>query len=276
VREVRPSSAALGLVAAFAAACSQITSETELRTIVRPDAQPLLSEERVVAVAVEARWSQRGSTLEVELRELRSCRTVAHLAARQEERIVRKPDAMIYFEYGLAALALGAAALAFARPELFAAEPSYDAERMQYVRDPKTGLRIGGVFTGVGVGLLTAGIVDSVRARDRVRVSDAVALREGPVKPCDPPSGPASGRAVELVLGERVLASNADAEGRVRFSLPAEEAASELSPETDPSPRALAATLRVGFAGALPITLVAPYAHTTDAPHTGTAQSEPR
>jgi hypothetical protein len=270
VREVRPSTAALGLFAALAAACSQITSQTELRTTVRPDARPLVEETRVVAVAVEARWSQRGRSLEVELRELRSCQTVAHLAARQEERIVRKPDAMIYFEYGLAAVALGVSALAFARPELFAAEAAYDPERMQYVRDPKTGRRIGGVFTAVGLGLLTAGIVDSVRARDRVQVRDTVALREGPVKPCDPPSGPASGRAVELVLGDRALGGNADAEGRVRFTLPVE---SEMSLETDSSPRALAATLRIGFAGALPISLVAPYAHTVDAPHTGTARS---
>ncbi|WAS94016.1 hypothetical protein [Nannocystis punicea] len=273
MREVRPSSTALGLVAALAAACSQITSETVIRTTVRPDARPLVNEVKVVAVAVEARWAQRGGNLEVELRELRSCQTVAHLAARQEERIVRKPDAMIYFEYGLAAVALGVSALAFARPELFAAEASYDEDRMQYVRDLKTGRRVGGVFTAVGLGLLTAGIVDSVRARDRVHVSDTVALREGPVQPCSPPDGPASGRAVELVIGERVLASTADAEGRVRFSLPAEP---EMSSETDSPPRALAATLRIGFAGALPISLVTPYAHTADAPHTGTTRSGPQ
>lgn len=273
MREVRPIQAALGLVAALAAACSQITSESEIRTIVRPDARPLVEETKVVAVAVEARWSQRGRDLTVDLREHRSCQKVAHLAARQEERIVRKPDAMIYFEYGLAAVALGVSALAFARPELFAAEASYDEDRMQYIRDPKTGRRVGGVFTAVGLGLLTAGIVDSVRARDRVVVSDTVALREGPVQPCEPPEAPASGRAVELAVGEQTLAGTSDGEGRVRFVLPAE---SEMSPETDPSPRALAATLRVGFAGALPITLVAPYADTAAAPHTGTVQSGPQ
>ena len=273
MREVRPIQAALGLVAALAAACSQITSESEIRTIVRPDARPLIEETKVVARALEARWSQRGRDLAVELRELRSCQKVEHLAARQEERIVRKPDAMIYFEYGLAAVALGVSALAFARPEVFAAEAKYDEDRMQYIRDPKTGRRVGGLFAAAGVGLLTAAIVDSVKARDRVVVSDTVALREGPVQPCDPPTGPASGRAVTLIMGAHNLAGTTDDEGRVRFVLPAD---GEMSPETDPSPRALAATLQVGFAGALPITLVAPYAHTADAPHTGTTQSGPQ
>lgn len=273
MREVRPLSATLGLVAALVAGCSQITSESEIRTIVRPDARPVLEETKVVARALEARWSQRGRDLSVELRELRSCQKVAHLAARQEERIVRKPDAMIYFEYGLAAVALGVSALAFARPGLFAAEAKYDEDLMQYIRDPKTGRRVGGLFAATGVGLLTAGIIDSVKARDRVIVSDAVALREGPVQPCDPPSGPASGRAITLILDAQNVTGTTDDEGRVRFVLPAE---AEMSPETDLSPRALAATLQVGFAAALPITLVAPYAHTADAPHTGTTQSGPQ
>lgn len=272
--EVRPSSAALGLVAALAAACSQITSVTEIHTTVRPDARPVVTETKIVGSALEARWSQRGRELEVDLRELRMCMSIDHLPARQEERIVRKPDAMIYWEYGLAAVALGVSALAFARPELFAAAPRYDAERMAYIRDPKTGYAIGGVFTAVGSGFLTAAIVDTVRSRDRVRTSDAVALREGPVQPCDPPAVAAGGRAITLAIGEQALVGTTDQDGRARFFLPA-EAASELSPETASPARTIAAALQLGFAGTVLITLVAPYAHTAEVPHTGTAQSGP-
>src|SRR5690606_38483551 len=156
--------------------------------------QPVARETKIVQRALEARWSQRGADLEVDLRELRMCQTVTHLPARQEERIVRRADAMIYWEYGLAAVALGVSALAFARPELFAPEPTYDAERMQYVRDSKAGYVAGGLFSAVGAGLLAAGVIDSVRARDQVRRSDAVALRAGPVQACEPPEVPAGGR----------------------------------------------------------------------------------
>lgn len=262
--------AVLGAGAALLAGCAQISSESVIETVVRPDARPILREDRLSAVALELRWVQRGRDLELELRELRGCRTVEHLPARQVERVIRRPDAMIYWEYGLAAAALGVSALAFARPELLAAEPTYDPATMQYRRDPKTGYALGGVFLGVGTGLLTAAIVDTVRARDRVRTSETVAVREGPVRPCDPPDGPASGRGVELVVGERAFSGVSDADGRVRFALP------ELSREPDEAPSSLAATVRVGFAGALPISLVVPFAHTTDAPHTGVVQSEPR
>jgi hypothetical protein len=276
VRARRPLPLALGLLASLVGAlnpgCAQIAAESEIHTVVRPDAQPIARETKVVQRALEARWSQRGAELEVDLRELRMCQTVTHLPARQEERIVRRPDAMIYWEYGLAAAALGVAALAFARPELFAPAPTYDAERMQYVRETKAGYVAGGLFTGLGVGLLTAGIVDSVRARDGVRRSDTVALRAGPVAACEPPEVPASGRAVELVIGGQAFARTTDRDGRVRFTLPAE---GEADPELEPSTRAVAATLQVGFVGGLPLTLVAPYAQTAQAPHTGAVRSGP-
>lgn len=266
MREARPTSV-LSLSAALVAGCAQISAESEIRTVVRPDARAILTEHRVAQVALEARWTQRGRALELELRELRSCRTVEHLPARQEERIVRRPDAMIYWEYALATVALGVSALAFARPELFAAEPTWDDELGEYRRDPKTGYRVGGVLTAVGAGFLAAGIVDSVRARDQVRRSDVVALHEGPIRPCDPPGGPAGGRSLELAIGERALAGVTDADGRVRFLLP------EMSQETDESPRTITATVRVGPRGALPISLVVPFGQTETAPHTGTVQS---
>jgi hypothetical protein len=262
-------SAVVSAGAALVAGCAQISSAVELHTVVRPDARPTLREDRVRAVALEARWIQRGRELELELRELRSCTLVEHLPARQVERTVRRPDAMIFWEYGLAAVALGVSALAFARPELFAAEPTFDTGAMEYRRDPKTGYRLGGVFTAIGTGFLAAAIVDTVRARDRVRASDTIAVREGPLRPCDPPDGPAGGRKLELVVGERAQGGVTDADGRARFLLP------ELSQEPDEAPRTIAASVRAGTAGALPISLVVPFSHTADAPHTGAVQSAP-
>lgn len=275
MRRAHPLSVALGFGGALACACAQISAVTEIHTVVRPDARPILSETRVVERALEVRWSQRGRDLELELRELRQCQSVAHLPARQEERIVRKPDGMIYWEYGLAAVALGVSALAFARPELFAAEPAYDPDRGHFRRDPKTGYRLGGLLGAIGSGFLTAAVVDTVRARDQVRRSDAVALREGPVQPCDPPASPAGARAVELVVGDRTLTGTSDLDGRVRFELPAEAPENDMSEQPDDSLRPIAASLRVGFVGTLPLALIAPYAQTLAAPHTGTVQSGP-
>ena len=188
---------------------------------------------------------------------------------------MRRADGMIYWEYGLAAVALGVSALAFARPELFAAEPAYDPERGHIRRDPTTGYRLGGLLGAIGSGFLTAAVVDTVRARDQVRRSDAVALREGPVHPCDPPTSPAGGRGVELVVGDRTLAGTSDPDGRVRFELPAEAPENDMSEQPDDSLRPIAASLRVGFVGALPLALIAPYAQTLAAPHTGTVHSGP-
>lgn len=263
-------STVVGVGAALVTGCAQIATTRAIETAVAPGARPVLREDRVRAVALEARWSQQGRELALELRELRSCQIVEHVPAREIERVTRTPDAMIYWEYSLAAVALGVSALAFARPELLAVEPTYDPMSREYRRDPKTGYRLGGVFTGVGAGFLTAAIVDTVRARDRVHARDVVAVREGAVRPCDPPDAPAGGRSLELVVGDRALPGVTDADGRVRFLLP------EMSFGEDGSVRTIAAAVRLGFIGALPISLVVPYAHTADAPHTGAVRSEAR
>ncbi|HEY8376578.1 MAG TPA: hypothetical protein VIK91_08820 [Nannocystis sp.] len=260
----------VSLGAVFVTGCAQIATSRTVETVVAPGARPIRSEDRVSAVALEARWSQQGRDFALELREIRSCRLVEHLPVREIERVTRTPDGMLFWEYGLAAAALGVSALAFARPELLAVEPTYDPMTREYRRDPKTGYRLGGVFTGIGVGFLTAAIVDTVRARDRVATRDVVAVREGPVHPCDPPDAPAAGRSLELVVGDRALPGVTDADGRVRFILP------EMSSGTDEPPRTIAAAVRLGLGAALPISLVVPYAHTADAPHTGAVRSEAR
>lgn len=261
--------ALLGLGAALAAGCAQISAEVELHTVVRPDAQPILREERPVRWELAARWTQRGRDLELELYELRGCKTIEHMPARQVERIVRRPDAMIYWEYGLAAAALGVSALAFARPELFAGEPTWDAAREQYVLDPKRGYRLGGVFTAIGAGFLAAGIVDTVRARDQVRSTDVVTVREGAIRPCDPPTAPVSGRDVALAVEGHTLAAVTDGDGRARFVLPA------APEEPEDAARSIRVIVRVGTGEVLLISLVVPFAQTADAPHTGSVRHGP-
>lgn len=216
----RPLSAATCLLGALSVGCAQFSAETEVRTTVTPGAAPILRETRAIAAELEARWTQRGDTLDVELLEHRLCTTVARVPARREERTIRRPDAMIYWEYGLAAVALGVSALAFARPGAFAAV-TFNRDTGVYERDLRTGYTLGGVFAAVGTGFLIGGIVDTARSRDRVRVSDTSVLREDPAAPCDPPTAPAPGRPIELVVAGVAVPGVTDDAGRVRFTLPA-------------------------------------------------------
>ncbi len=255
----RPITAVLAALGALPTGCARFSEETTVHTLAVPGAAPLLRETRVVGAELEAQWEQRAAAVEVALFERRACRTVTRVPARREEKTVRRPDAMIFWEYGLAALALGVSALAFARPTAFASS-TYDSQTGLYTRDPKTGYALGGVFAAVGTGFLIGGIVDSVRARPRTRVLDTTVLQEAPVEPCEPPVGPASGRAIALVVGARTIAGTTDDAGRVRFVLPPDllPADAELVP----------ASLRVPAARDLSISLVPP-ARAAAAPHTG-------
>lgn len=241
----------LAALATLSVACAQISAETQVRTHVRADAPALARVTRVAARRLEVRPVQRGAWLEVEVLEHRECREVATLAAVREERTVRRADAMIYWEYGIAAVALGLATFAFARPEPFAVTKS---EGSVLTHDVATGHRLGGVFTAIGTGALIGGVIDSVRARDGVRRLDTTVTREGPLQPCAPPVIPAGDLRVELVLGERRMAGRTDLDGRVQFLLPDALALSEP------------AALHVGAGEVLPLVLAAPGARTVDAP----------
>lgn len=243
-----------------------MTINTEVQETVAPGAAPLVRELRIVDVSLEARYTQVGNNLDVELVEHRACRTFETFAARRVERTVRRPDAMIYWEYGLAALALGLATLAFVRPEGFAAI-TYNDSTGAYERDPKTGYRVGGVFTAVGTGFLIGGIVDSVRARDSVRTLDSTVRREGPVAPCEAPSVPASQRRLELIVGDARQSAVTDLDGRAHFTLP------DITPPLT-APQSIPAVLKVAIAAEFTISLVAPYAQSLTTPNTGTVRPQ--
>ena len=273
-------STCLALAVSVTAGCAQISAITEVRTVPVAGARPLSIERRVIERQVEARWLQRGDTLAIELIEHRRCQVLERVAAVREEHSVRRADAAIYWEYGLAGVLLGLAAFSFARPDLFAApEPDPAGEK----RDPRTGYRLGGVFLGLGAGALGAGIYDSVRARDRVHRADTVALRPGPAADCEQPSVPASQRRLDLRLGESRSHTVTDLEGRARFVLPGPELwpppmpAEDEVPGMDAPPRPVqrrwSGTLTFGQGRSVALEVVVPYEATAQVPSTGAAMS---
>lgn len=276
---------ALAAAASLLGGCAQISAITELRTVPVSGVPPLSIERRVVERQVEARWSQRGDTLSVELLEHRRCQVVEHVAAVREEHSVRRADAMIYWEYAAAAVMLGLAGIAFARPDLFAVpEPDVGGKTR---RDPTTGRTLGGVFLGLGGAALGAGIYDTVRARDRVLRSNTVALRPGPAANCDAPTVPAAQRRLELQLGPFNSQVVTDLEGRARFLLPGTELwppepeadATDASNQPNateggrPPTRRWRGTLQVGLERSVEVEVVLPYDQTATVPSTGAAMS---
>lgn len=258
--------------------CATISSTSTVRTL--PGERTLEVQRRVVERQLEARWLQRGDSLTVELVEHRRCQTVERVAGLREATSVRRADAGLYFEYGLAAVLLGLSAFSFARPELFAVQQR-DASGRLY-REEKTGNTLGGVFLGLGAAALGAGIYDSVRARDRVHRYETVALQPGPAADCESPTLPASQRQIELQLGVHRGHGVTDLEGRVHFALPGPETWPEAPvvnavgvDEDQPvkQRRAWKGTLRAGLARSMVIEVVLPYDVTTMTPQTGVART---
>lgn len=279
----------LAIAASLLGGCAQISASTELRTTPVPGASPLASERRVVERQIEARWLQRGETLTIELIEHRRCQVVERVAAVREEHSVRRADAAIYFEYAAAAVLLGVAGIALARPDLFAVQEPATGGKTR--RDPTTGRVLGGVFLGLGGAALGAGIYDSVRARDRVYRSQTVALRAGPAVDCDEPTVPAGQRRLALQLGEFRSEVVTDLEGHARILLPgpalwpAEERPAEDADEAEEAEEAeergsrerrWRGRLQVGLERQVAVEVVLPYTRTLAQPHTGAALTVPR
>lgn len=279
----------LAIAASLIGGCAQISASTELRTVPVSGAPPLVIERRVVERQVEARWLQRGDTLAIELLEHRRCQVVEHIAAVREEHTVRRADAAIYWEYAAAAVLLGLAGVALARPDLFAVEESATGAKTR--RDPTTGRTLGAVFFGLGGAALGAGIYDSVRARDRVHRSNTVALVPGPATACDAPTVPAAQRRLELQLGQFHSQVATDLEGRARFLLPGPElwppepdeqteedgmAAQDVMNASRPPSRRWRGTLQIGLERSVQVEVVLPYDQTVLAPNTGAAMSVAR
>lgn len=259
---------ALLVAAITSSGCATISTTASVRTL--PGGRTLTVQQRVVDRQLEARWVQHGDSLAVELVEHRRCQRLERTAVVREATDVRRADAALYVEYGLAAVLLGLSAFSFARPELFAVQQRNDEGRLY--REAKTGYALGGVFLGLGAAALGAGIHDSVRARDRVHRYEAVALLPGPAADCETPTVPASQRQLELRLGEHRGRGVTDLEGRVHFTLPGPE----MWPKAGDGasvPRAWQGTLRAGLVRELAIEVVVPYDATLVTPQAGLARS---
>ena len=276
-----------GLCVALVAGTGCATISTSQATRTLPGGCTLDVSRRVSERQLEARWVQRGDSLALELVEHRHCQAVERVAVTRELTDVRRADAGIYFEYAAAAVLLGLSALSFARPELFAVQPTTRDVDGRIVRDPKTGYTLGGVFLGLGAGALGAGIYDSVRARDRVHRREEVAVLPGPAADCETPTLPASRREIELQLGAHRGRGVTDLDGKIHFTLPgpelwpAQAQAPVPAPGIDglddgavvPGQRTWAGTLRAGMARELAIEVVLPYEATRTTPRSGVARS---
>lgn len=271
----------LTIAASLLAGCAQISASTQLRLVPVPGAPLLASESRVIERTIEARWQQHGDMLAIELLEHRRCQRVEHVAVIREERSVRRPDAAIYWEYAAAAVLLGIAGIAFARPDLFAVSEADVGGKIR--RDPKTGRALGGVFLGLGTAALGAGIYDTVRARDRMYRARTVAMRPGPAVDCDTPTVPAAQRRLELQLGPFHSQVATDLEGRAGFLLPGpelwppeEEVAPGPGEVMRPRARRWRGRLQVGPRQSAELEVVLPYDQTALVPSTGAAMAVPR
>lgn len=267
--------ACAGLLAA-ALGCAPIDVDTQVS--VEPRAGPAreIGGEQLVARDYVADYVQVGPRLLVELRELRSCAQPRHRPVLRTEEVRRSSRGFVIWDFALGTFTGAFAALAFARPQLFANRLVDNMGREIY--DPSGAYIIGGVFSAISAGLLAAGIVDALRSRDTTRYADAYEVELGPARPCGGVEASAlDQRALRLVVagGLLELMGHTDAEGRVRFELPSWPG--EL-PESGEVPVVLqiadaeAAAPVDGQARVLAFPLRVPYTELTAA-HAGTADT---
>ncbi len=165
------------------------------------------------------KWSQQGDRLTLRLQENRTCTSVRHVPVVRIERVDRKTaGGAMWFEYGLGAGALALGLSGLIAPERFSqGSVTIDGEEMQ---DTSAGYRIGGIFTALGVVLLTAAVVDTVRTRDEVVYTDAYRRDVGGTVTCRDPLVPLRSQTVELLVDEWSTSEPTDDEGSVRLLLP--------------------------------------------------------
>lgn len=214
--------AALASLLALACGCAQIVTSSVVEIMPRSEAPPLVlgpPGAEVTARGVAVQWMQDGDRLALQVDESRACASLRHVPVVRVERIHRKTArGAMWWEYGLGAAALAGGLVGLIRPESFSqATVQTDGG---VVRDTATGYRIGGIFTGLGVILLTAAVVDTVRTRDEVVYTDAYRREQGGAVECREPLVPLRGRTVELLVDEWSSTEPTDDEGAVRFLLP--------------------------------------------------------
>jgi hypothetical protein len=206
--------------------CAQVVTRSSVEVLPRPDAAALVlgpAGGEITARGVKAGWTQDGDRLTVRLEESRTCNSVRHVPVVRVERVERRTaGGARWFEYGFGATALAGGLVGLIRPEWFSQATVTNAEG-EVLRDTRTGYRIGGIFTGIGVLLLTAAVIDTVRTRDEVRYADAYRREVGGSVECMDPLAPMQGQTVELLVGTWSTVEPTDEQGGARFLLPAVE-----------------------------------------------------
>jgi len=178
----------------------------------------------------QARYLQMGANLLVEIEARPSCVVARHRPVVRVETITRTSRGFVAWDFALGALSGGFASLAFARPQSFS-PPLIDGQG-RVVHDPAPALIIGGVFAGLGAILLTAGVINAVRATDETRYADAYEVELGAPKTCAEGNHPVASRGLRLRLLDPE-SSDPDPESESSPS-PESSPESEFSPGTTP------------------------------------------
>ncbi|WP_106395505.1 hypothetical protein [Enhygromyxa salina] len=218
--------------------------------------------EQLVARDFVADYVQIGGRLLVELRAQPSCVSTRHVPVLRVDEVHRSARGFVIWDFALGTFTGAFAGLAFAQPQLFS-HRLVDG-RGREVHDYTGAYVVGGVFSAICVGLLSAGIVDALRSRDTTRYADAFEVELGPERPCtDSEATALAERALRLIVADGVIELDAitDAGGRARFELPPwteaipssgrVPAIIEVARPTggDVEPRVLVLSLRVPFVG---------------------------
>jgi hypothetical protein len=251
-------------LAVAAISCAEIRSNTTVSLIPKKDSASRVigpSTGEVVRRGMHASWRQELDVLRVELVELRECEQLLHEPVVRVERTVRRAGMGLYWEYGLGAVLTSLGIAGLIRPE--GLSNSHVNEEGDIEKDLASGYRLAGIALGIGVISLTAGVIDSVRARDEVQYADAYRLQRGAPVACAQERAALRGHEVTLIVGDYRDEQTTDLDGRARFMLPPEPEGTTATPKTH---RGVLAFER---GRALSVDFVAPYASTLDTPHEG-------
>lgn len=201
--------------------CAPIDVSSEVTIEPRPGPIVQIGAAQLVARDFVADYVQVGPRLLVEIRELSTCAHARHRPVLRIEHVHRSNRGFVIWDFALGTFTGAFAAVAFAQPQMFS-NRLVDGHGRE-VRDYTGAYVIGGVFSAISVGLLTAGIVDAIRSRDTTRYADAYELELGPEQPCSDAQAVALvSRPITLRIDDGVIELDGitDETGRARFELP--------------------------------------------------------
>lgn len=264
----------VALALASSTGCAQISSTSEVSLI------PTEGEEQVIGASggweldrnYGARWVQMGNQIAVELWEHRACQEILHAPVVRVEKITRRADATLVWEFLVAGALAGFAIFAFTKPEAFGGR-YVDGGSGEVVTNTAPGYRTGGIFIGIAGIMFASGVYDVARARDETIYTDAYELRPGQPVACAEPTRPVAERSVTLVVGDHESEGVTDAAGRVRLQLPPET--SFARPDQRMPDKTVNAAVKIDRNRAVRVDFRLPYNRRLGETHTGSADPGP-